>query len=94
MASGKRVSCIINIIDTDIWILKKVSSSGQLNVFISTFNCFVKSNLNYDTHVGAATKKLLFTKIENSLKKIGKWESNKSNIKEFVDVKMKDFLST
>ena len=51
MTWGKRVSYIINIIDTEIRILKKVRNGGQINAFISTFNCFVKSNLNYDTHV-------------------------------------------
>ena len=46
MTWGKRVSYIINIIDTEIRILKKVRNSGQINAFISTFNCFVKSNLH------------------------------------------------
>ena len=65
----KRVSYIIKIIATEIGILKKVRNSGQLNVLNSTFNRLVKSNLNHDTHVWAKVKKLLFTKIENSLKK-------------------------
>ena len=65
----KRVSYIIKIIDTEIGILKKVRNSGQLNVLNSTFNRLVKSNLNHDIHVWAKAKKLLFTKIENSLKK-------------------------
>ena len=65
----KRVSYIIKIIDTEIGTLKKVRNSGQLNVLNSTFNRLVKSNLNHDTHVWAKAKKLLFTKIENSLKK-------------------------
>ena len=65
----KRVNYIIKIIDTEIGILKKVRNSGQLNVLNSTFNRLVKSNLNHDTHVWAKVKKLLFTKIENSLKK-------------------------
>ena len=65
----KRVNYIIKIIDTEIGILKKVRNSGQLNVLDSTFNRLVKSNVNHDTHVWAKAKKLLFTKLENSLKK-------------------------
>ena len=89
----KRVSYIIKIIDTEIGILKKVRNSGQLNVLNSTFNRLVKSNLNHDTHVWAKAKKLLFTKIENSLKKFENKKVTRAILKEFIDGKMKDFLS-
>ena len=89
----KRGSYIIKIIDIEIGILKKVRNSGQLNVLNSTFNRLVKSNLNHDTHVWAKAKKLLFTKIENSLKKFENKKVTRAILKEFIDGKMKDFLS-
>ena len=84
----KRVSYIIKIIATEIGILKKVRNSGQLNVLNSTFNRLVKSNLNHDTRVWAKVKKLLFTKIENSLKKFENKKVTRAILKIFFQHKL------
>ena len=59
-------------------------NSRHLNVFNSAFNCLVKSNSKHDTHLWATAKKLLFTKIENSLKKFGNEKVTRATLKNLL----------